>query len=74
MEKTCECGSTNILTCEECGVVFCMPCFRRFQWLAHSYLCWECASIALSEWFSTAYIHHGKTMPRTRARNYVTAS
>ncbi len=46
-------GSADTLVCEECGAVFCMDCYRRYEWVETSRLCWVCQSEADHEWADT---------------------
>lgn len=46
----CACGREG-QTCEQCGRIFCMPCFRRYSWQATSRLCWQCQNEADKEAF-----------------------
>ncbi len=52
---TCfHCGkSTDTLTCEECGALFCIDCYRRYEWADTSRLCWVCQNEADQEWADT---------------------
>ena len=45
----CVCGNDEVFTCEQCGRVQCMACFRRYSWQATSRLCWQCQSEADNE-------------------------
>jgi hypothetical protein len=48
----CEnCGDDGF-TCEQCGRVQCMGCFRRYSWQATSRLCWQCQNEADKEWLA----------------------
>ncbi len=49
---TCE-TNTDTLVCEECGALFCMDCYRRYEWRETSRLCWECQNEADQEWADT---------------------
>ncbi len=46
---TCE-KNTDTLICEECGALFCMDCYRRYEWQEMSRLCWVCQNAADLEW------------------------
>ncbi len=46
---TCE-KNTDTLICEECGALFCMDCYRRYEWQEMSRLCWVCQAEADQEW------------------------
>lgn len=52
-----DCGNDGF-TCEQCGRVQCMSCFRRYAWQASSRLCWQCQNDADKE--AMAEICRGK--------------
>ena len=49
----CELEKPELITCEECSKPFCMPCFRQYEYVEHSYLCASGQVIADTEWLQT---------------------
>ncbi len=50
------CGKClDVLACEECGAFFCLDCYRRYEWVDMSRLCWVCQNEADIEWADALY-------------------
>lgn len=54
IENPCkDCGAPTLGNCEKCGIPICMECYRRYEWLLVSTLCWECKAEQDQEWLSS---------------------
>lgn len=65
MTRKCElCNRSATNVCGQCGMVFCMDCYRHYEYVATSQLCWGCQYEADTEWLQQMPTHGRMTQKR----------